>query len=119
MSTTAGGSLNACLPTSGSRSTYIPAVAVLSETSKQVVCRFAQNVSRLPRFYKISFQIFEYFAYYGVNNILNSFACSSGARISRKKTCFFSSPLNRSWLQPARVPRGLLRKFCYSLFFAF
>ena len=34
MSTTAGGSLNACLPTSGSHSPKIIAVAVLSATSK-------------------------------------------------------------------------------------
>ena len=57
---------------------YLLPVAVLSETSKQLVCRFAQNVSRLLCFYKMFFQIFEYFAHYGVNNILNSFACSSG-----------------------------------------
>ena len=79
MSTMAGGSLNACLlPTSGSRPTLISALALLSETSKQLVCRFAQNVSRLLRFYKIYFKIFECFVHYAVNNILNSFACSSG-----------------------------------------
>ena len=70
-------------------------------------------MSRLLRFYKIYFKIFEYFAHYAFNNILNSFACSSGTWFSRKKTCLFSSPLNRSWLQPARVPRRLLRKFCF------
>ena len=37
----------------------------------------------------------------------------------REITCFFSSPLNRSWLQPTRVPRELLSKFSYSLFFTF
>ena len=37
----------------------------------------------------------------------------------REKTCFFSSPLNRSWLQPTRVPRRLLSKFSYSPFFTF
>ena len=36
-----------------------------------------------------------------------------------KKTCFFPSPLNRSWLQPTWVPRILLGKFSYSLFFKF
>ena len=36
MPTTAGGSLNACLPTSGSHSPKIIAVAVLSATSKHV-----------------------------------------------------------------------------------
>ena len=37
----------------------------------------------------------------------------------REKTCFFPSPLNRSWLQPTRVPRILLSKFSYCLFFMF
>ena len=35
----------------------------------------------------------------------------------REKTCFFPFPLNRSWLKPTRVPRRLLSKFSYSLFF--
>ena len=41
MSTTAGGSLNACLPTSGSHSPKIIAVAVLSVTSKHVFFFFS------------------------------------------------------------------------------
>ena len=37
----------------------------------------------------------------------------------REKICFFLSPPDKSWPQPARVPRGLLSKFSYSLFFTF
>ena len=43
---------------------------MLFATLKQLVCRFVQNVSWLQCFYKISFIIFEYFAHYGVNDIL-------------------------------------------------
>ena len=37
----------------------------------------------------------------------------------REKTCFFLSPLDKSWPQPTRVPRRLLSKFSYSIFFTF
>ena len=118
MSMMMGRSLNACLSTSGSRFPYIPAVAVLSVTSKQLVCRFVQNVSWLQCFYKISFIILNILRIMESITFLIHLTTLLGPDFC-EKTCFFPSPLNRSWLQPTRVPRILLSKFSYCLFFMF
>ena len=62
--------------------------------------------------------MFEYFAHYGVNNIFNSFAYSSGTWLLRKNLIFFFSIKQvMAAADTYGVPRRLLSKFSYSLFF--